>query len=58
MKEHEHTKIMRDTQYFKDRCDQALLQLKYAQREKEELELTKMQCDEILVKEVARVEKE
>ena len=55
MREHEHLKILRDTQHFKDKCDQALLQLKYNYREMEELTSLKSYCDEIQAREAERV---
>lgn len=54
MKEHEELKVMRDTQYFKDRCDKALLALKQSEKELGELRETRLYCDDIIEREEAR----
>ena len=47
MREHENGKILRDTQYFKDRCDQALLNLKHNEKKMVVLEGMRLDCEEI-----------
>ena len=54
MKEHENLKVMRDTQYFKDRCDQALIQLKHNERKVRELESMRQYCEDVQDREEER----
>ena len=58
MRESENIKIVRDTQYFKDRCDQALLTLKYHEKELTELHSMRQYCEDVQEKEVFRVNNE
>ena len=58
MKDHEHNKILRDTQYFKDRCDSALLALKKNEKELVELRQMRHFCDDVTEREDARIREE
>ena len=58
LRDHEHLKIMRDTQYFKDKCDAALLKLKYNDQRMQELESQRKYAEDIQEREQERLRDE
>ena len=58
MRDHEHAKILRDTQVYKDKCDSAMLQLKQNERQMADLLATRSLCEDIMEKEATRAEQE
>ena len=58
MREHEHSKILRDTQVYKDKCDEALIQLKHNEHEMQDLLAIREDCEEIQEREHTRLNKE
>ena len=57
MRESENLKIIRDTQYFKDKSDQALLNLKHNEKALKELQGMRQFCEDVQEQEEKRLKK-